>query len=95
MGKTDDFTIKLIEELSYLLNGFSRHISSSITAEASRNHVNTTRTRPTSGKAVGTKAFTSRGSEPSNGDDDESEVSHSGVSSTQLPLSMSMDNSWV
>lgn len=48
VGKIDDFTIKPIEQHSYLLSGFSRHVSSrpsfggttlSTTAEADRDHV--------------------------------------------------------
>jgi len=69
-GKIHDFTIKPIEQHSYLLSGFSRHTSSSITAEAGRDRVNATRTRPQDGKAVDAGPFTSRGSEPSSGDDD-------------------------
>ena len=59
------------------MSGFSRHGSSSITAEAGRDYVDATRTRPQDGKAVDTGAFTSRGSELSSGDDDESGKSHS------------------
>merc|ERR1711977_561294 len=39
VGKIDDFTIKPMEQHSYLLSGFSRYTSSSITAEAGRDHV--------------------------------------------------------
>jgi hypothetical protein len=77
VGKIDDFTIKPIEQHSYLLSGFSRHTSSSITAEAGRDHVDATRTRPQDGKAVGAGAFKSRRSEPSSSDDDESGLSDS------------------
>jgi hypothetical protein len=77
VGKIDDFTIKPIEQHSYLLSGFSRHTSSSITAEVGRDHVDATRTRPQDGKAVDTGAFTSRRSEPSSSDDDESGLSDS------------------
>merc|ERR1711964_757249 len=72
VGKINDFTIKSMKQDSYLLSGFSRHGSSSITAEAGRDYVDATRTRPQDGKAVDTGAFTSRGSELSSGDDDES-----------------------
>ncbi|KAH8603099.1 hypothetical protein B0O99DRAFT_588145 [Bisporella sp. PMI_857] len=53
MGKIDDFTIKLIEQHSFLLTGFSRHTSSlasfggttlSTAAEAGCDHVDATRT---------------------------------------------------
>jgi hypothetical protein len=77
VGKIDDFTIKPIEQHSYLLSGFSRHTSSSITAEAGRDHVDATRTRPQDSKAVDAGAFISRGSEPSSSDDDESGLSDS------------------
>ena len=79
VGKIDDFTIKPIEQHSYLLSGFSRHVSSrpsfggttlSTTAEADRDHVDATPTRPKEGRAVDTGALASRGSEPSSGDDD-------------------------
>merc|ERR1712093_696305 len=41
VGKIDDFTIKPkpMEQDSYLLSGYSRHTSSSITAEAGRDYV--------------------------------------------------------
>jgi hypothetical protein len=42
----------------------------STTAEADRDHVDATRTRPKEGGAVDTGALESRGSEPSSGDDD-------------------------
>ncbi|TAQ85113.1 hypothetical protein B7494_g6565 [Chlorociboria aeruginascens] len=77
VGKIDDFIIKPIEQHSYLLSGFSRHTSSSITAEAGRDHVDATRTRPQDGKAVDAGAFISRGSEPSSSDVDESGLSDS------------------
>ena len=60
VGKINDFTIKPIKQHSYLLSGFSRHISSSITAEVGRDHVDATRTRPQDGKAVNIGVFTSR-----------------------------------
>ncbi|KUJ10218.1 uncharacterized protein LY89DRAFT_739958 [Mollisia scopiformis] len=77
IGKINDFTIKPIEQHSYLLSGFSRHTSSSITAEAGRDHVDATRTRPQDSKVVDAGAFISRGSEPSSSDDDESGLSDS------------------
>jgi hypothetical protein len=55
VGKIDDFTIKPIEQHSFLLTGFSRHTLSrpsfggttlSTAAEAGYDHVNATRTRP-------------------------------------------------
>ncbi|KAG9228076.1 hypothetical protein BJ875DRAFT_269787 [Amylocarpus encephaloides] len=77
VGKVNDFTIKSIEQHLYLLSGFSWHTLSSITAEAGRDHVDATRTQPQDGKAVDVRAFTSRGSEPSNGDEHENGLSHS------------------
>jgi len=79
VGKIDDFTIKPkpMEQDSYLLSGYSRHISSSITTEAGRDHVGAIRARPQYDKAVDGGVLTSRGSEASSGDDDESELSHS------------------
>ena len=76
MGKIDDFTIKPMEQDSYLLTGFSRHTSSSINAEAGHDYVDATRTRPQDSKAVDAGAFTSWGSELSSGDDNESGLSH-------------------
>ena len=43
--KIDDFIIKLIKQDSYLLSGFSRHGSLSITAKASRDYINAMRTQ--------------------------------------------------
>jgi hypothetical protein len=77
VGKIDDFTIKPIKQYSYLLSGFSRHTSSLITAEAGRDHVDATRTRPQDSRTVDTGAFISRRSEPSSSDDDESRLSDS------------------
>ncbi|KAI9779869.1 MAG: hypothetical protein M1839_007182 [Geoglossum umbratile] len=79
VGKIDDFTIKPIEHHSFLLTGFSRYTSSqpsfggatlSTAAEAGRNHVDATRTRPQNGRAVDTRALASRRSEPPSSDDD-------------------------
>jgi hypothetical protein len=77
VGKIDDFTIKPIEQHSYLLSDFNRHTSSSITAKAGRDHVDATRTRPQNGKTVNAGAFISRESEPSSSDNDESGLSDS------------------
>ncbi|KAH7330015.1 hypothetical protein BKA65DRAFT_508228 [Rhexocercosporidium sp. MPI-PUGE-AT-0058] len=77
VGKIDDFTIKPIEQHSYLLSGFSRHTSSSSTTEAGRDHVDVTRARPQDGKTVDAGALISRGSEPSSSDDDENSLSDS------------------
>jgi hypothetical protein len=55
IGKIDDFTIKLIEQYSFLLTSFSRHTLSwplfvgatlSTTIEPGGDHVDATRTRP-------------------------------------------------
>jgi hypothetical protein len=79
IGKIDDFTIKPIEQHSYLLSGFSRDTSLSIAVEAGRDQVNATRTRSRNCKAVDTRAFISWvGGEPSSSDDDESGLSDSG-----------------
>ncbi|CZT41150.1 uncharacterized protein RSE6_00855 [Rhynchosporium secalis] len=77
MGKIDDFTIKPIKEYSYLLSSFSRHISSSITMEASRDYVDAIRTWPPDSKDINTRPFISRWSEPSSGDDNKCELSYS------------------
>ncbi|MCJ1357476.1 MAG: hypothetical protein MMC33_007472 [Icmadophila ericetorum] len=79
VGKIDDFTIKPMEQQSYLLSGFSWHASSrlsssgtalSTTAEAGYDYVNTTRTRPQHSKAVDARALLSRRCEPSSSNDD-------------------------
>ncbi|KAI9769831.1 MAG: hypothetical protein M1840_003825 [Geoglossum simile] len=78
VGKIDDFTIKPIEHHSFLLTGFSRYTSSQpsfggatlSTAEAGRNHVDATHTRPQNGRAVDARALASRRSEPLSSDDD-------------------------
>jgi hypothetical protein len=77
VGNIDDFTIQPIEQYSYLLSGFSRHASSSTTAGAGRDHVDTTRTRPQEGRAVDTRALALRRSEMSSSDDDENGLSDS------------------
>jgi hypothetical protein len=79
VGKIDDFTIKPVEQHSFLLTGFSRHTSSplssssttvSTSAEAGRTHKDPTRTRPLPGKATHAQALALQGSEPSSSDDD-------------------------
>ncbi|TVY13332.1 hypothetical protein LARI1_G008575 [Lachnellula arida] len=77
VGKIDDFTIKPIEQHSYLLSGFSRHTSSSITAEAGRDHIDATRSRPEDGRAIDAGPFISRGSEGLSSDEDQSGLSDS------------------
>jgi hypothetical protein len=67
VGKINDFTIKPIEQHSYLLSGFSWYTSSrpsfggaslSTTVEAGHDHVKATRTRPQEGRAVDAEVFT-------------------------------------
>jgi hypothetical protein len=79
VGKIKDFTIKPIEQHSFLLSGFSWHVLSkpsfggatlSTAAEAGRDHVDATRTRPQDGKAVNARAFISRWSELLSSDND-------------------------
>jgi hypothetical protein len=79
VGKINDFTIKLMEQYSYLLTGFSRHNSSrpmfggttlSTTTEAGRDHVGVTRTRPPEGRAVDVGTPVWQRSEPSSSDSD-------------------------
>ncbi|KAL5316367.1 hypothetical protein ACEPPN_015412 [Leptodophora sp. 'Broadleaf-Isolate-01'] len=79
VGKIDDFTIKPMEQHSYLLSGFRWHASSrlsssgttlSTTAEAGRDHVDATRTEPQHGRAVDVRALASRRCEPSSSNDD-------------------------
>jgi hypothetical protein len=77
VGKIDNFTIKPIEQHSFLLTGFSRHTSSQpssgggavSTAEIGRIYGNTVLTRSQVGRAVDTEALASR-SEPSSSNDD-------------------------
>jgi hypothetical protein len=77
VGEIDDFTIKPMEQHSFLLTGFSRHTSSKplpggrtvSTAEVGRIHRNKTRTRPQDGRAVDAGVLASR-SESSSIDDD-------------------------
>jgi hypothetical protein len=79
VGEFIDFTIKPIEQYSFLLTGFSRHTSSrptfggttlSTTTEAGRDHVDATRIRPQEGRAVDAGTLASRRSKPSISDDD-------------------------
>jgi hypothetical protein len=79
VGKIVDFSIKPIQQHSYLLTGFSWHTSSrptfggttlSTTTEAGRDHVDATRTRPQEGSAVDAGTPVSRRSEPSSSDSD-------------------------
>jgi hypothetical protein len=79
VGKIDDFSIKPMEQHSFLLTGFSWHTPSrpsssgttlSTAAEAGRDHVDATRTRPQEGRAVDAGALASRRSKPSISDDD-------------------------
>ncbi|KAL5312933.1 hypothetical protein ACEPPN_019359 [Leptodophora sp. 'Broadleaf-Isolate-01'] len=79
VGKIDDFTIKPMEQHSYLLSGFSYHPSSrlsssgtalSTTAEAGRDHVDATRPGSHHGRAVDARALASRRCEPSSSNDD-------------------------
>lgn len=86
IGKIDDFTIKPLEQHSFLLTGFSRHTPSrlspsgtdiSTAAGAGRKYVNATRTRPRHGRAIQAGALASQGSEPASSDSDESGLSSS------------------
>ncbi|KAF4632617.1 hypothetical protein G7Y89_g5508 [Cudoniella acicularis] len=79
--KIIDFTLKPIEQHSFLLTGFSRHTSSrptfggttlSTTTEAGRDHINATRTQPKEGRAVNAGALASRRSKPSISDSESS-----------------------
>ena len=79
VGKINDFTIKPIEQHSFLVTGFSRYTPSrlsfsgkaiSTTAEAGRTHKDATRTRPQHGKAMHAQPLASQGSEPSSSNND-------------------------
>ena len=80
VGKIDDFTIKPIEQHSYLLSGFSWYASSrlsssgtvlSTTVEAGRDYVDTTRTGPQyDNRAVDSRTVASRRCGPSSSNDD-------------------------
>jgi hypothetical protein len=79
VGKIDDFTIRPIEQHSFLVIGFSRHTLSrpsfggatlSTAAEVGRKYVDATCTRPQNGRAVDVRALASRRSESSSSDND-------------------------
>jgi hypothetical protein len=86
VGKIDDFSIKPMEQHSFLLTGFSRHNSSrpsfsgaalSTIAEPGRDYVDTTRTRPQEGRAINARALALRSSELSSSDEDGSHLNDS------------------
>ncbi|KAF8847684.1 hypothetical protein BDZ45DRAFT_754641 [Acephala macrosclerotiorum] len=73
VGEIDDFTIKPIEQHSFLLTGFSRHTSSRLSSavEADRVHGDTTRSRPQHGRTVdAVEPVAPRGSESLSSDHD-------------------------
>ena len=79
MGKIDDFTIRPMEQHSYLLGGFSWHslsrLSSSGTTvstavEAGRDYVDATRTRSQERRPVDARTLASRRNRPSISNDD-------------------------
>jgi hypothetical protein len=79
VGKIDDFTIKPLQQNSFLVTGLSRRTSSRLSssgttvgtaAEAGRNHIDAARTRPQDSKAVDAEALASQGSKPSSSVDD-------------------------
>jgi hypothetical protein len=69
VGKIDDFTIKPMEQYSFLLTGFSRHTSSQSSPGGGTIYRNTTRTQPQEGRVVDAGALASRRSKPSISDD--------------------------
>jgi hypothetical protein len=78
VGKIDDFTIKSIEQHSFLVTGFSRHTPSrlssggtavSTAAEAGRTHKDAVRTRSKYVKAMHAQALASQRREPLSSDD--------------------------
>ena len=83
MGKIDDFTIKPIEQYSFLLTGFSRHTSP--TVEANRVFDNAPSITLQHSKAVDARALLSEGGEPSSSDDE------SGLSDSDPDLSSDDD----
>jgi len=94
VGKIDDFTIKPIEQHSFLLTGFSRHTSSPLssgtilshTLEANRVFDNAPSTTLQHSKAVDAGALLSEGSEPSSSDDACSSKKKQGFSTrTNIP----------
>ena len=95
-GKIDDFTIKPIEQHSFLLTGFSRYTSSypsssgttvAIAAEAGRKYVEATRTQRQHSTAVDTEALSLQESKPSISDDD-------GLSDSDPESSSDDDGCW-
>jgi hypothetical protein len=79
IGKIDDFSIKPLEQHSFLLIGFSCYIASGLSsngmtvstaAETSPIRRDATHIRPQRGKAMDTKAFASHGGELSSSGDD-------------------------
>ncbi len=79
VGNIDDFTIKPVEQHSFLVTGFSRHTSSrpsfggttlSTAVEAGRDYVDATRTRPQRSRAIDAGALALRRSKPSISYDD-------------------------
>jgi hypothetical protein len=97
IGKIDDFTIKPMEQHSFLVTGFSRHTSSSLSSdittvlsatEAGRTHKGATRTRPQPGKAIPAQALVLQGSEPSCSDND------GGFSDSDPDFSSDDDRCW-
>jgi hypothetical protein len=79
VGKIDDFTIKPLQQHSFLLTGFSRHTSSwlsssgtilSTAAEADPILDDAPSTILQHGRAVDTRTVTQQGSEPASSDDD-------------------------
>jgi hypothetical protein len=78
-GKINDFTIKPMEQYSFLVTGFSRYTSSrlssggkamSTTAETGRDYIDATRPRTHHGKTIYAQPLASEGSESSSSDDD-------------------------
>ena len=93
VGRINDFTIKPIEQHSFLLTSFSRHTSSPLssgtilspTMEANCVFDNTSSTTLQHSKAVGARALLSEESEPSSSDDE------SGLSDSEPDLSSDDD----
>ena len=93
MGRINDFTIKLIEQYSFLLTSFSRHTSSPLssgtilspTVEANCVFDNAPSTTLQHSKAVGAGALLSEESEPSSSNDE------SGLSDSDPDLSSDDD----
>ncbi|KAH6714684.1 hypothetical protein BKA61DRAFT_656055 [Leptodontidium sp. MPI-SDFR-AT-0119] len=79
IGQIGDFTIKPLQQNSFLVTGISRHTPSrplsrgtttSATTEASPTHGDATRICPQGGRAVHTKALASLGGQQSSSDED-------------------------